>query len=73
MKYKIETKDISRCPNHSTAAKPLFDPYTSFSDFGATSGCEGGTAYKCSDASPWAVDNNLVYGFAATNIAGESG
>ncbi|KAI8631565.1 glycoside hydrolase family 45 protein [Xylariaceae sp. FL1651] len=37
------------------------------------SGCDsGGTAYTCSNYSPWAVDDTLAYGFAATNIAGGS-
>ncbi|KAI0475274.1 glycoside hydrolase family 45 protein [Xylariaceae sp. FL0804] len=35
------------------------------------SGCDsGGTAYTCSDYSPWAVNDDLAYGFAATSIAG---
>ncbi|PMD41923.1 glycoside hydrolase family 45 protein [Hyaloscypha variabilis F] len=41
------------------------------SDYGAKSGCEsGGTAYMCSNQSPWAVSDTLAYGFAATTIAG---
>ncbi|KAK3301057.1 glycoside hydrolase [Chaetomium fimeti] len=44
------------------------------SDGGATkSGCEsGGGAFMCSSHSPWAVDDNLAYGWAAVNIAGSS-
>lgn len=43
---------------------PLDDP-------DADSGCEeGGTAYMCSDNSPWAVDEDLAYGFAAVSISG---
>ncbi|KAI1438071.1 RlpA-like double-psi beta-barrel-protein domain-containing protein-containing protein [Xylaria sp. CBS 124048] len=39
-------------------------------DVNAQSGCDGGTSFACSNYSPWAVDDNLAYGFAATNIAG---
>lgn len=37
---------------------------------GATSGCDGGSAFACSNTSPWAVSDELAYGFAATSIAG---
>ncbi|KAI1631910.1 glycoside hydrolase family 45 protein [Biscogniauxia mediterranea] len=40
------------------------------SDADARSGCDGGTAFTCSDYAPWAVDDGLAYGFAATAIAG---
>ncbi|KAL3427640.1 glycoside hydrolase family 45 protein [Phlyctema vagabunda] len=39
-------------------------------DFNAQSACAGGTAYTCSDQTPWAVSDSLAYGFAAVNIAG---
>ncbi|KAF7552359.1 hypothetical protein G7046_g7432 [Stylonectria norvegica] len=42
---------------------PLSSPDT-------TSGCDGGTAYTCTNNSPWAVNDNLAYGFAATAING---
>jgi hypothetical protein len=43
------------------------------SDTSATSGCEsGGTAYTCPDQSPWAVNDLVSYGFAATAINGET-
>ncbi|KAL8745276.1 MAG: hypothetical protein Q9190_002582 [Brigantiaea leucoxantha] len=35
----------------------------------AKSGCEGGTSFMCSDQSPWAVDANTAYGFAAVTAA----
>ncbi|KAL8946077.1 MAG: hypothetical protein Q9222_007479 [Ikaeria aurantiellina] len=35
----------------------------------AQSGCQGGTSFMCSDQSPWAVDDNLAYGFAAVTAA----
>lgn len=38
----------------------------------ASNGCTGGNAYTCSDQSPWAVNEDLAYGFAAVNIAGGS-
>ncbi|KAI0206691.1 glycoside hydrolase family 45 protein [Astrocystis sublimbata] len=44
---------------------PLADP-------DVKSGCDGGSAYTCSNFSPWAVDDNLAYGFAATAIGGGS-
>lgn len=39
-------------------------------DVDAESGCIGGPAYMCSDQSPWAVDDDLAYGFSAVNIVG---
>jgi hypothetical protein len=43
-------------------------------DGGATkSGCDsGGSAFMCSSHSPWAVNDDLAYGWAAVNIAGSS-
>ena len=44
--------------------QPLSDP-------NAASGCgTGGTAFMCSDQSPWAVTDSLAYGFAAVSIPG---
>lgn len=43
------------------------------SDAMADSGCEdNGTAYMCSDQSPWVVDDNLSYGFAAVKLSGQT-
>lgn len=43
------------------------------SDFNAKSGCQsGGSAFMCTNQSPWAVSDTLSYGFAATTIAGGS-
>ena len=40
-------------------------------DFNAKSGCQsGGSAFMCTNQSPWAVSDTLSYGFAATTIAG---
>ncbi|CAD0101116.1 unnamed protein product [Aureobasidium mustum] len=41
-------------------------------DANTASACDGGSAYMCSDQSPWAVSEDLAYGFAAANIAGGS-
>lgn len=46
---------------------------TPLTDSNAVSGCEsGGTAFMCSDQSPWAANDTLAFGFAAVNIAGGS-
>ncbi|KAI4595903.1 hypothetical protein KJ359_006542 [Pestalotiopsis sp. 9143b] len=42
------------------------------SDVDTKSACDGGTAYTCTDNSPWAVSDSLAYGFAATAISGGS-
>ncbi|KAI0409197.1 RlpA-like double-psi beta-barrel-protein domain-containing protein-containing protein [Xylaria palmicola] len=39
-------------------------------DVDAKSGCDGGGAFTCTNYSPWAVNDNLAYGFAATSISG---
>ena len=39
-------------------------------DGNATSSCEGGSAYTCWDMAPWAVADNLAYGYAATPAGG---
>ncbi|KAK1021141.1 hypothetical protein LTS16_026710, partial [Friedmanniomyces endolithicus] len=50
---------ITTCDIHD---KPL-------TDANAASGCNsGGTAYMCSDQSPWAVNDTMAYGFAAVSI-----
>ncbi|RAQ99170.1 glycoside hydrolase family 45 protein [Stemphylium lycopersici] len=42
-------------------------------DLAAKNACDnGGTAYMCTDQSPWAVNDNLAYGFAAVKLAGKS-
>jgi hypothetical protein len=43
-------------------------------DNGATrSGCDsGGSAYMCSNQSPWAVNDQLAYGWAAVRISGKT-
>ncbi|KAF8467319.1 RlpA-like double-psi beta-barrel-protein domain-containing protein-containing protein [Kalaharituber pfeilii] len=39
-------------------------------DFSVKSGCDGGTAFMCSNQIPWAVSNSLAYGYAAVRING---
>jgi hypothetical protein len=42
-------------------------------DLAAKNGCEnGGTAYMCTDQTPWAIDDNLAYGFAAVKLSGKT-
>ena len=38
-------------------------------DANAQSGCAGGTAYMCSDQSPWEINADLAYGFAAVGAS----
>jgi len=42
------------------------------SNYDAKSGCNSGSAYTCTNQSPWAVSDSLSYGFAATSISGGS-
>ncbi|KAF2638354.1 glycoside hydrolase [Massarina eburnea CBS 473.64] len=40
-------------------------------DMAASNACEsGGSAYMCTNQSPWAVNDSLAYGFAAVKLAG---
>ncbi|PNS21579.1 hypothetical protein CAC42_938 [Sphaceloma murrayae] len=34
-------------------------------------GCEGGTSFMCADQTPWMVNENLAYGFAAVKLQGQ--
>lgn len=56
------TQPVGSCDKNNN---PLADP-------NATSGCDGGGAFACADNSPWAIDDNLAYGFAAVNLSGET-
>ncbi len=47
------------------AGNTLFDANTQ-------SGCDGGSAYTCVDTSPWALNDQVAYGFAATALSGGS-
>ncbi|EXF85230.1 glycosyl hydrolase family 45, partial [Colletotrichum fioriniae PJ7] len=65
-----------KIPTSSLAAGPVTTCDRNdnpLSDGGATrSGCDsgGGGAYMCSAQSPWAVSDDLAYGFAAVRISG---
>ncbi|CAE6518919.1 unnamed protein product [Rhizoctonia solani] len=54
------TSPVQSCNKDS---KPLTDPNTK-------SGCDGGPAFACANHSPWAVNDNLSYGFAAVKLQG---
>ena len=36
------------------------------------SACNGGLAFTCSNQGPWAVNDDLAYGFAAAKLAGKN-
>nr|5GLX_A Chain A, Glycoside hydrolase family 45 protein [Thermothielavioides terrestris NRRL 8126] len=62
-------------PGKAAVSQPVYACDANFqrlSDFNVQSGCNGGSAYSCADQTPWAVNDNLAYGFAATSIAGGS-
>ncbi|KAJ6643399.1 Endoglucanase [Pseudolycoriella hygida] len=53
----------------NTCAKNGFDVLT---DRNARNGCEnGGSAFTCNNNIPWAINNDLAYGFAAANLKGQ--
>ncbi|KAF9024243.1 glycoside hydrolase family 45 protein [Hymenopellis radicata] len=54
------SKPVLTCDRNQNA---LTDP-------NVKSGCDGGTAFACANNSPWAVDDNTAYGFAAVRING---
>jgi hypothetical protein len=64
-------------PGKSTSSSPVktCDKNDNpLNDNGSTkSGCDnGGGAFMCSNQSPWAVSDDLAYGWAAVNIAGSN-
>ncbi|XP_021945337.1 endoglucanase-5 [Folsomia candida] len=40
-------------------------------DVNAQSGCNGGPSYTCNNNQPWAVNDNLAYGFAAAYLSNQ--
>jgi len=59
--YKAKvTKEVNSCYRDGSIVSI---PYI-------TSGCGGGDAFMCNDQQPWAINDNLSYGFAAANISG---
>ncbi|KAK4195107.1 RlpA-like double-psi beta-barrel-protein domain-containing protein-containing protein [Triangularia verruculosa] len=64
-------------PGKSTASTPVLTCDRNdnpLNDRGSTrSGCDsGGSAFMCSNQSPWAVNETVAYGWAAVNIAGSN-
>jgi len=57
--------------NQSPVASCAIDGVTVIND-NTASGCNGGTAYTCSNNQPWVGANNISYGFVAANFADES-
>ncbi|KAK3316926.1 RlpA-like double-psi beta-barrel-protein domain-containing protein-containing protein [Apodospora peruviana] len=41
-------------------------------DSSVKSGCDGGSAFTCASQTPWAINDQLAYGFAATALSGGS-
>ncbi|KAG7286697.1 Endoglucanase 5A [Staphylotrichum longicolle] len=62
-------------PGKAAVNQPVYACSANFqriSDPNVKSGCDGGSAYSCADQTPWAVNDNYAYGFAATSISGGS-
>ncbi|KDQ31420.1 glycoside hydrolase family 45 protein [Pleurotus ostreatus PC15] len=45
---------------------------STLTDPNVRSGCDGGSAFTCTSNSPWAVNDDLAYGFAAVSLSGSS-
>jgi hypothetical protein len=62
-----------KAPVTSPARACRKDGVSIMTDTNTRNGCEnGGTSFTCSNNSPWAINNNLAYGFAAAHIRGQS-
>jgi hypothetical protein len=62
-------------PGKALVNQPVYACNANFqrlSDPNAKSGCDGGSAFSCADQTPWAVNDDFAYGFAATALAGQS-
>lgn len=62
-------------PGKALVNQPVYACSANFqriTDFNAKSGCDGGSAFSCADQTPWAVNDEFAYGFAATALAGGS-
>lgn len=60
-------------PGKATVNQPVFAcdaKFNRLTDSNVKSGCDGGSAYSCADQTPWAINDNLAYGFVATSISG---
>jgi hypothetical protein len=61
-------------PNKAPVSQPILTCSKNDSplrDPSASSGCDGGSAFACGNNSPFAVNDNVAYGFAATAISGK--
>ncbi|KAK4119558.1 carbohydrate-binding module family 1 protein [Parathielavia appendiculata] len=62
-------------PGKALVNQPVYACSANFqrlTDPNVKSGCDGGSAFSCADQSPWAINDNLSYGFAATSLSGGS-
>lgn len=62
-------------PDKALVSRPVFTCDAKFqrlTDPNAKSGCDGGGAFSCADQTPWALSDDVAYGFAATAISGGS-
>jgi hypothetical protein len=48
------------------------DGYHAYGNPNVASSCDGGDAFTCNNQKPWAVNDQLAYGFAAASIPGLS-
>ncbi|PAA89100.1 hypothetical protein BOX15_Mlig002476g1, partial [Macrostomum lignano] len=65
-----------KVPGHNKYVRACYrDGYGVTSDPNGASGCNGGPVFACNNNKPWAVSDQLAYGFAAATIPGldESG
>jgi len=66
------TANASQSPNG--AAMTCGVSGSKLSDQNAKNACEsGGSGYTCANQFPWAIDDNLAYGFAASHTNGDCG
>ena len=62
-------------PGKALVNQPVYACSANFqriTDPNAKSGCDGGSAFSCADQTPWALNDEVAYGFAATSLAGGS-
>jgi hypothetical protein len=63
-------------PGKASVSEPVYACNANnqpLSNYSAVSGCQsGGTAYTCTSQEPWALNDLVSYGFAATALQGGS-
>ncbi|KAK4032328.1 endo-beta-D-1,4-glucanase [Parachaetomium inaequale] len=62
-------------PGKALVKQPVYACSANFqriTDPNAKSGCDGGSAFSCADQTPWALNDDFAYGFAATALSGGS-